>query len=288
MTVAKVRIFCVIAALVAAPLLAQVLTQRQRWNEPQKPFKVFGNTWWVGTHGIGSALITSPEGHILIDGGLPESVPQIVSSIRAAGFDIKDVKLIVNSHVHYDHAGGIAELQRLSGARVVASESSAKVLRDGASGTDDPQYGQIDPIAKVKVSGIVNDGGQQSVGKLQITAHMTGGHTPGGTSWSWRSCEDSRCLNLVYADSLNAVSATGFRFTDSPLLQTFRKGFATLETLPCDILLAAHPAPAQVFENLAARESGKADAFVDNTACKRYVEAARKTLETRLASESRK
>jgi len=171
-----------VAALVALPLLAQVLTKRERWNEPQKPFKVFGNTWWVGTHGVGTVLITSPQGHILIDGGLPESGPQILSSIRAAGFDIKDVKLIVNSHVHYDHAGGIAELQRLSGARVVASESSAKVLREGVSGRDDPQYGQLDPIAKVKVDGIVKEGDQQKVGALTITAHMTGGHTPGGTS----------------------------------------------------------------------------------------------------------
>lgn len=284
----KTLLLCMVAALAAAPLMAQAPSQRQRWNEPQEPFKVFGNTWWVGTHGVGTVLLTSAQGHILIDGGLPESVPQILASIKTVGFDIKDVKLIVNSHVHYDHAGGIAELQKLSGARVVASESSAKVLREGVSGADDPQYGQIDPIAKVKVEGIVKEGDQQKVGPITITAHMTPGHTTGGTSWSWRSCEASRCLDMVFADSLNAVSAPGFRFTATSLPQGFEKGFAVLEALPCDILLAAHPGPAQVFEKLAARAAGKADAFVDGAACKQYVAAARRTLETRLATERRR
>lgn len=278
---------CLMAACSAAPPAAQAPTQRERWNEPQQPFKVFGNTWWVGTRGVGAVLITSPQGHVLIDGGLPESAPRIAASIEAAGFDIRDVRLILNSHVHYDHAGGIAELQRLSGARVVASPWSAQVLRDGAVAADDPQAGQLDPIAKVNVDDIVQDGGQQRVGPLTLTAHMTGGHTPGGTSWSWRSCEGTRCLAVVYADSLNAVSAPGFRFTGTPLLQAFEQGFTTLEALPCDILLAAHPAPAQVLEKLAAREAGKADAFVDGAACRRYVAAARRNLATRLATEQR-
>lgn len=281
----KTLVLCLLATLVAAPLVAQQLSQRERWNLPQQPFRVFGNTWWVGTRGVGVVLITSPEGHVLIDAGLPESAAQIVSNIRTAGFDIKDVKLILNSHVHHDHAGGIAELQKLSGARVVASEWSARVLRAGESGPDDPQYGQIDPIAKVDVGGIVQEGDQQTVGPLTLVAHMTAGHTPGGTSWSWRSCENNRCLDLVFADSLNAASARGFRFTDSQLPQAFEKGFAVLESLPCDILLAAHPAPAQVFEKLAAREAGNAGAFVDGASCRQYVETARRALAQRLASE---
>lgn len=279
---------CMVAALIVAPSTAQQQpTQRERWNEPQPQFKVFGNTWWVGTHGVGSVLITSPQGHILIDGGLPESAARILSSIKAAGFDIKDVKLIVNSHVHYDHAGGIAELQQLSGARLVASEWSAKVLREGASGPDDPQFGQVDPIAKVKVDAIVKEGDQQKVGPLVITAHLTPGHTPGGTSWSWRSCEGSRCVDIVYADSLNAASARGFSFTKTGQDKGFATSFAMLSALPCDILLGAHPAQVELFERLAAREAGKADALIDNTACRRYVEAARKVFTARMATESK-
>jgi metallo-beta-lactamase class B len=276
-----------LATLAATTLHAAQPTQRERWNEPQPPFKVFGNTFWVGTHGVGSVLITSPQGHLLIDGGLPESAPLIVASIKAVGFDIKDVKLIVNSHVHYDHAGGIAELQKLSNARVVASEWSAKALREGAAGADDPQYGQMDPTAKVQVDGIVKQGDQQRVGPLTLTAHMTPGHTPGGTSWTWRSCEGTRCMDMVYADSLNAAAARGFSFTKSGQARGFETSFALVSSLPCDILLAAHPGPAEVFEKLAAREAGKADAFIDNTACRRYVEAARKVYTARLATEQR-
>jgi metallo-beta-lactamase class B len=284
----KSRLLAGMAALMVFPLIAQQQpTARQAWNEPQQQFKVFGNTWWVGPHGVGSVLITSPQGHVLIDGGLPESVPQIVASIKAAGFDIQDVKLIVNSHAHYDHAGGIAELQKLSGARLVASEWSAKVLREGATAADDPQYGQLDPMAKVRVDAIVRDGEQQKVGPLAITAHLTPGHTPGGTSWSWRSCEGSRCVDLVYADSLNAAAARGFSFTKSGQAKSFDASFATLAALPCDILLAAHPAQTDLFERLAARDAGKADALIDNTACKRYVEAARKVFAARIATEGR-
>src|SRR5690606_3712231 len=110
------------------------------WNEPQAPFKVFGNTYYVGTRGLSSLLITSPEGHILIDGGLPNSAPLILQNVSSLGFDVADVELILNSHAHFDHAGGIAALQRASGALVVASAPSAPVLASGEVGHDDPQH----------------------------------------------------------------------------------------------------------------------------------------------------
>jgi metallo-beta-lactamase class B len=121
--------------LLATPLFAQ---QRvfpcpdcATWNMPQEPFKIYGNVYYVGTHGLSSILITSPAGHVLIDGALPESVPQIVSNIRSMGFRVEDIRLILNSHVHLDHAGGIAELQKLSGAHVAASKWTADVMRKG-------------------------------------------------------------------------------------------------------------------------------------------------------------
>ena len=112
----------------------QPCTECAAWNEPQSPFRVYGNTYYVGTHGLSSLLVTSDAGHVLMDGDLPESVPQIVDHIRKLGFRIEDVKLIVNSHVHFDHAGGIAELQRLSGARVVASEWRSGARRSAVRG----------------------------------------------------------------------------------------------------------------------------------------------------------
>ena len=97
------------------------------WNKPQQPFRLYGNTYYVGPRGLTSILLTSKAGHVLIDGALPESVPQVVANIRSLGFRIEDVKLIVNSHVHFDHGGGISELQRLSRAEVAASRQSANL-----------------------------------------------------------------------------------------------------------------------------------------------------------------
>ena len=259
--------------------------QRVEWNQPQKPFRVFGNTYWVGTRGLGAILITSDRGHILIDGALPESVPQIRDHIRELGFKLEDVRLLLNSHVHYDHSGGLGELQRLTGARAAASASSAKVLTSGESEPDDPQYGLLPPIGRLQKVEIVREGQVVKVGSLIARPHMTPGHTAGGTSWTWRACEGARCLDIVYADSVSPVAADGFRYTSSPLLKAFDHTFAALETMRCDILLTPHPAFAQVFEKLAAREGGKADAFIDAGACKAYAAAGRKNLAARVARE---
>src|SRR6185436_11032524 len=207
--------------------------QRVEWNQPQKPFKVFGNTYWVGTRGLGAILITSDRGHILIDGALPESVPQIRDHIRELGFKLEDVRLLLNSHVHYDHAGGLGELQRLTGAHAAASAEAAKVLASGESGPDDPQYGLLPPIDRVKNVEVVRQGQILKVGSLMVMARMTPGHTPGGTSWSWKSCEGARCLDVVYADSLTPVSADGFKYSTSPLAKAFEGSYARLETMRC-------------------------------------------------------
>src|SRR5579872_1461027 len=168
------------------PLIAQErpssCAQCPTWNVPQQPFKIYGDTYYVGTHGLASILIASPSGHVLIDGALPESVPQIAANIRSLGFRLEDVKLIVNSHAHFDHAGGIAELQKLSGARVAAGKWTADVMRNGAVPRDDPQFGVIIPIARISRVEIFQDGETLRAGAVTVTAHLTPGHTPGGTS----------------------------------------------------------------------------------------------------------
>ncbi len=261
------------------------------WNAPREAFRIYGNTYYVGVSGLSSILITSNEGHVLIDGDLPESPPHIVASIRKLGFRIEDVKLILNTHVHFDHAGGIAELQRLSGAPVAASEHSANVLRKGIAGPDDPQYGTLPPIPAVSQVTIVKDGETLRVGPLSITAHLTPGHTRGGTSWSWKSCEGERCVDVVYADSLTAVSAANFLFTRNAsypdALKDFERSFATLSALPCDILLSAHPEVSGTWDKLARRQSGAdLQAFVDPTSCRKYVDGARVRLQQRVTKET--
>jgi metallo-beta-lactamase class B len=124
------------------------------WNQPQAPFKIHGNTWYVGTSGLSAILVTGPEGHVLLDGALPQSAALIQANIEALGFRIGDVKLIVNSHEHFDHAGGIAALQRASGATVAASAAGARVLRQGTPGSDDPQFDATSPAHIPKVANV--------------------------------------------------------------------------------------------------------------------------------------
>lgn len=256
------------------------------WNEPRPPFRIHGNTWFVGTRGLSALLITSDEGHILIDGGLPDSAPHIIENIRTLGFNIRDVRLLLNSHVHYDHAGGIAALQQASGARVAASGPSAAVLHRGAVGPDDPQFGVALDYPAIRSVQRFDDGDVLQVGPLALTAHRTAGHTPGGTTWTWQSCDDTRCLAFVYADSQTPVSADEFRFTDSDrypsAIADFQRGFALLESLPCDILVTPHPSASSLWERL---QEGP-DGLVDPEACHRYAAASRQRLQRRIRTEA--
>jgi metallo-beta-lactamase class B len=284
------------AAALCAAILAQAANGAEvsctlcaEWNRPQQPFRVYGNTYYVGTHGLASVLITSDQGHILIDGGLAESAPQIAAHIRALGFKVEDVRWILNSHAHYDHAGGIAELQKLTSASVAASPWSANVLIQGGPERGDPQYQIVPAIKTVPNVKVLADGESLRSGPLELTAHFTPGHTPGGTTWTWRSCEGGNCVNVVYADSLTAVSADGFRFTasrDYPnALADFEKSFRVLDTIPCDILLVPHPEFADVLGKLDRREQGVKDAFIDQGSCRNYVANMRRDFEKRIDRE---
>lgn len=281
-------LFSVMASILLAQDRPSSCKDCPAWNVAQKPFKVYGNTYYVGTRGLASVLITSPAGHVLIDGALPESVPQIAANIRSLGFHVEDIRLILNSHVHFDHAGGIAELQKLSGARVAASPWTADVMKKGVVPRDDPQFGVIIPIARVDRVDVFRDGQTESVGDVKVAAHPTPGHTPGGTSWTWQSCENSRCLNLVYADSLTPVSADGFLFTSNKVyahaLQDFERGFAFLDSTPCDILITPHPDFSRLWQRLEQRKSNP-DAMIDRAACRVLADESRERLRKRLAVE---
>ncbi len=287
-----------LAAAAASPFPSdppKVCDSCAEWNAPRDPFRVFGNTYYVGTAGLGALLITSDTGLILLDGGLAQSAPLIDAHIRALGFRTADVKLIVNSHAHFDHAGGIRALQQASGAVVAASPAGARALESGLPVPDDPQFGfgpATNGFPAVKNVRVVADGETLTVGPLAITAHLTPGHTPGSTTWTWRSCEGERCLNMVYGDSLTSISAPGFRFTGDathPSVEAaFRKTIATVEALPCDVLVTVHPGFTNLDDKLKARAAHpKVDPFVDANACRDYATGARKRLDERIAEEDK-
>jgi metallo-beta-lactamase class B len=266
------------------------------WNAPQEPFRVFGNTYYVGVAGLSSVLLASDKGLILLDGGLAQSAPLIDASIRKLGFRTEDIRLIVNSHAHYDHAGGIPALQRVSGATVAASKSGALAIERGAPPPDDPQFAfgdEANRFPSVKAVRVVADGEILRVGDVGITAHLTPGHTPGSTTWTWRSCEGARCLDVVYADSLNAVSAPGFRFsgdaTHPSIEAAFRRSISTVGSLPCDVLLTVHPGFAGMEEKLKRRrEQPDSEPFVDPAACRTYAADAAKRFDQRIVEEEKR
>jgi metallo-beta-lactamase class B len=261
------------------------------WNAPQEPFALFGSTYYVGTGGISSVLITSQAGHILVDGATPEAPAQIVRHVRQLGFRVEDIRYILTSHEHGDHAGGLAELQKLSGATVLASPAAATVLRSGQADKGDPQYTSLDPMAPVAKVRTVRDGEVVRLGPLAVTAHHTPGHTRGGTSWTWRSSEGGKTVDIVYADSLNAVAADGARFDGNPGYPAARadieRSMAMIAGLKCDVLVSAHPEFSGLWERKAKQpQLGKA-AFIDENGCKDYVAKARERLKTRLELDAK-
>jgi metallo-beta-lactamase class B len=263
--------------------------QCAEWNVLQRPFRLHGNAYWVGTHGLGAILITSPQGHILIDGGLTQSAPLIRANIESLGFRMRDVKLILNSHAHYDHAAGIAELQRASGARVMASEWSAGVLKTGKPQRGDPQFGVLFDYPAVENVGTFTFEDTLRVGPIAVVPHATPGHTPGGTAWSWRSCDGSRCLDFVYADSETPISADDFLYTRNTTypnaIADFERGYAVLERLSCDVLVTPHPGASSLWDRVSPSDGTIGPTFVDREGCRRYAASARRALEERLAKE---
>lgn len=251
---------------------------------PAPPRRIHGNAWYVGTCGLSVILLTGDRGHILLDGGMESSVPLIEANIRRLGFRLQDIRYILNSHAHYDHAGGLARLQRDTGATVVARGDDADAIENGRGTRTDPQFLSVDAFAPASDVRRIDDGETLGLGKLAITALATPGHTPGGTSWTWQSCEGDRCLHMVYADSLTALTDDEYRYRDHPdLLARLRASIAAVAGTPCDLLLTPHPDASRLWERIG---PGAQHPLIDTGACRRYAERSADSLAKRLAKEN--
>jgi metallo-beta-lactamase class B len=266
----------------AGPRWAVACKDSGDYNKPAPPVRIHANTYLVGSCGISSILITGTQGHVLIDGGTEQDADLIADNIRTLGFKVEDIKFILMSHEHFDHVGGIAKLQRLSGATLVASAPAAKVFATGAAGADDPQAGVNKPFPPASVGRIIADGGEVRLGNLMLTAMTTPGHTPGALSWRWVSCDGGVCRTIVYADSLTPVSRADYRFSDHPTyLAAYRASIAKIAASPCEILITPHPAASDMPGRLALGRP-----LFDADACKSYAAGLTKQLDDRLAKES--
>jgi metallo-beta-lactamase class B len=203
------------------------------------------------------------------------------------GIELHDIKWILNSHAHCDHAGGIAQLARDTGAQVIASAADAPLLARG--GRDDPHYADRFRFPPVPVSRTVTPGERVRLGDLLLTAHATPGHTRGNTTWTWTSCERGRCLHIVDVGSLSAPGFTLVGNTNYPeTIADFRRSFARVAALPCDIAIAPHPAMVDFWTRVAKRDKGNADALIDTTLCRSYANDERQSFEAQLKEEQAK
>ena len=251
------------------------------WDKPAKPFRIHGPTWYVGTCGIAVLLVETSDGLVLFDSGTEAGADVVLANIRSLGFDPADVALILSSHEHHDHVGGMEKLRVTTGARVLASPAAASVMRTGRADPQDPQYGMHDrmtPVSKVESFDLTKP---VAYGGTLFQAIATPGHTPGALSWTWESCHNEKCVDIVYADSLSPVSRDDYRFSDHPdYVDRYRSGLDRLRTLPCDILLTPHPSASRML--VKARDG---DWFAPPD-CKAYADGVERRLDERLASEA--
>jgi metallo-beta-lactamase class B len=271
--------------ITAAPA-APVCQADAGWNDPATPRRVYGNTWYVGTCGITALLITSDRGHVLIDGATERAATQIEANIRTLGFRIKDVRYMLATHAHLDHAGGFARIQKDSGAIVFARGADADAIERGRGDRSDPQFLTVDRFPAVAKVRRVIDGDTVTLGALSLTAHATPGHTPGSTSWTWSSCEGARCLSLAYTDSITPISDDVYRYTDEAqhpgVVAAFRRSIAAVAALPCDILLTPHPGASNMWSRLGPQAPSP---LIDADACRVYAAQGGEKLDDRIAKE---
>ncbi len=266
---------------------------------PDEPFHIVDNLYYVGATGVTAFLLTSPEGHILIDGGYPENAPLIIASIAELGFDIADVKVLLNSHPHSDHAGGLRALQEASGAELWVSEGDADVMEAG--GARDPSLGG--PLRVLNFLGMsrfpaprvdhrFRDGETIRVGPLELTAHVTAGHTRGCTSWSFPVRDGDRELLAVSICSLKLFPFVSLveRETYPGIRSDFERSFKTLRSLPADIFLGSHAS----WFNLHSKRRERADAedpaapFIDRAGYHNYIDRSEERFREVLSKQQRR
>lgn len=262
---------------------------------PDEPFRIAGNLYYVGSTGVTSFLITGPQGHVLIDGGYPETAPLIIGSIARLGFDIKDVKVLLNTHAHFDHAGGLRELQAASGAQLWISEGDANLVAKGGAG-DRASFGPlrflgVGRFPAPRVDHRFKDGDTVSVGPLALTAHVTAGHTPGCTSWSFPVHDADRDLLAVDVCSLSLLPFMKFVAPESypGIRADFERSFQTLRSLPADIFLGAHDSFFDLHRKHRAQATAKnpADPFIDHTGYEAYIDDAERAFGKELAKQQK-
>src|SRR6186997_1871104 len=275
----RLAILLAVLSVIALVLLGRWGNARKVGGQgPAEPFRIAGNFYYVGATDVAAFLITGPEGHVVLDGGYPTTARLIMASIAKLGFDLKDVKVLLNSEPHLDHAGGLTVLQQASGAQLWASDASADSL---ASGGDDPDA--VLPLRALMWIGVLGyppprvdhrfkDGDTIRVGPIALTAHVTGGHTRGCTSWSFPVRDGERVLNVVSACDLGLLGRMGYSEQQADLERSFR----VLRSLPADIWVTCHARWWGRYRKFVASSTATnpVEPFIDPDGYRAYIDAA--------------
>lgn len=266
---------------------AQLSETEQAWNRPVEPFRIAGNVYYVGAADLSSYLITTPKGHILLDSGMLETVPLVRANIEKLGFKLADVKALINSHAHYDHAGGLAELKRLTKATLYTSEADAKLLARGGKG--DPNFGDRFPFEAVATDTTFTDGWKLKVGGTTMTAMVTPGHTQGCTSWMTDVAEAGRKLKAIFVCSVTAPGYTLVGNKEHPaIVSDYEQTFRRLKALKIDLFLSSH---ASAFDMAKKRDLQKtepnANPFIDPKGYLEMLDRTEAAFRTLLAEQSK-
>lgn len=281
-------LFAALVFILSVTISAQLSETERSWNQPVEPFKIAGNIYYVGASDVTSYLITTPQGHILLDSGLLETVPQIKANIAKLGFKLEDVKILINSHAHYDHAGGIAELKRLTNAKLLASEADAKLL--GRGGKSDPNFGDKYSFEPVKADKTFADGWKLKHGGTTLTGMVTPGHTKGCTTWTTTVKDGGRDLNVVFVCSTSAPGYTLVGNADYPdIAADYENTFKRMKALKVDIFLSSHASAYGMEAKAAAARSGaKSNPFISPAGYLVYLNATESAFLKLLDSQKQK
>jgi metallo-beta-lactamase class B len=256
------------------------------WNRPVTPFRIIGNIYYVGAGDISSFLITTPAGHILLETGFAETAPLIRESVTKLGFKLEDIKILLVTHEHFDHAGGLAELKSLTGARLIASEAEAASLASGGRG--DFQFGDKLAFRSVKADQIVRDKDTISLGGVVMTARLTPGHTKGCTTWTMKVTEGDKSYEVVF---MGSVSIPGYKLTDNvnypDIASDYAHSFEVLKELPCEVFLGMHGFDFALKEKMLRLEKGEEpNPFIDSQGYRQAIEKAERNYKNQLAKET--
>ena len=264
---------------------AQADEMSRSWNQPVTPFRIIGNLYYVGASDVTSYLITTPQGHLLLDSGFLETVPQIKDNVVKLGFRMEDVKILLNSHAHFDHAGGLGKLKEMTGARLLVSQADADALAIGDR--DNPHWGDAMVFTSVMADKKLNDGEKVELGGVTMSPRLTPGHTKGNTTWTLEVREGGRSYQVVFAGSM---TAPGFKLINNEKYPTivadYERSFRVLKSLPCDIFLSSHASFFDMKGKLDRRGRGaKLNPFIDPKGYLDYIRRTEKSFKLELQKQ---